>query len=1071
MNIAHTDLDAEKEKNELTIINTNARSLCPKIDSLVECFGELQAQIAVVTETWFRDGPALDEDLSDLEHATGLAALTLNRPPNPNTGVSHGGVAVFFKKSFASFKKVQIPNPDNFEVLPLIGTMRGSSRKIVVLAVYIPPNYLVPRGRQCLEYIETCVMEVKNKFRDPYIVVAGDVNQWDLSSALQEFPDLSEVAVGPTRGDREIDRLFCNMTRGVTESGTVPPLETESDEKSDHRIAYVTTKLPRREEFEWVTYTYRHFTQEAEADFGSWVVMHDWSSVLQAVGSDNKAAAFQSDLDLAMDVFFPLRTTRRKSTDLPWINRAIKKRIRRRYKIYKKEGRSPLWKRLKKTTDRMIRERRDIYMNKKKIQLTAEDANRSFFRLVKAFNTPEKPQNFDVRTLCPGRSDSEVAEELAVFFNRISAEFDPLAEADVPRAPPRTIPFLQTHEVASRIKHFRKPKSMVKGDLFPSTVTKFSDFLAIPLCNIYNEVISTHVWPVKWKVEYVTIIPKTAHPESFGDLRNISCTLLASKILESYVLEWAMEEVATKTNQYGGVKGCSGTHMIMKVWQKILANLEDRRAATILTSIDYAKAFNRLSFQKCLTSFAKLGATLPILKLLATFLTDRTMCVRVQNSWSAPRPVTGGCPQGSILGVFLFNVTTDDLEEDSPYILEAERPVIEIDDGFLNARADNPEDHYRPGWDSESASGSSDGSFHTANESFDSEGSDQLELVSSPMADPPDLDADLSPIPRADVLDVRLSDRDNNPATRRVIYSSEEDLTPPPEPTSTCLGAWHQKQVEVDKYVDDNLQEECVSFENAPESVTGGVTTRNKHAVGSQNAFRHIVRRAEAKGMKVNTSKTGLLCVSDALNFRATAYIEDRDGNRIESGTGLKVLGWHFSERPTVTAQIESLKKKFRQRYWVLRHLKKNGFSPEELLRVYTSMVRPVADYMQEIYHSMLTDSQDEQIDRLQTHALRVIYGSSLSARRLRDLSGLPTLRSRRIEQCDKFARKCFDSDRFHHWFPLKEKTRSTRAGDEFREDYARCKRLYDSPLFYMRRRMNGKEGKKYGERYKEYRK
>lgn len=32
--------------------------------------------------------------------------------------------------------------------------------------------------------------------------------------------------------------------------------------------------------------------------------------------------------------------------------------------------------------------------------------------------------------------------------------------------------------------------------------------------------------------------------------------------------------------------------------------------------------------------------------------------------WSGPLPVSGGCPQGSILGVWLFNVTTYDQEDD-----------------------------------------------------------------------------------------------------------------------------------------------------------------------------------------------------------------------------------------------------------------------------------------------------------------------------------------------------------------------------------------------------------------------
>ena len=161
-------------------------------------------------------------------------------------------------------------------------------------------------------------------------------------------------------------------------------------------------------------------------------------------------------------------------------------------------------------------------------------------------------------------------------------------------------------------------------------------------------------------MEHVTVIPKCSNPETFGDLRNISCTNFVSKVLESYVLEWAQEEVTIKFTQFGGVRGCSGLHLIIKVWQKILENLEDRRAAT----------FNRLSFQHCLTSFKRLGASTQVLRLLAAFLSGQQMRVRVGHTWSRAREVPGGVrvPQRSILGVFLFNVTTDDLEKGSDYV-------------------------------------------------------------------------------------------------------------------------------------------------------------------------------------------------------------------------------------------------------------------------------------------------------------------------------------------------------------------------------------------------------------------
>ena len=1055
-----------KKKDTLTIINTNSRSLCPKIDSLVQCFKELDVDIAVITETWLKDGVPLDDDLRDLEIGAGLGSLVLNRKPNPRTGDSHGGVGIFYRKAIGNFKPVPLFNPDCFEVLPSIATIKGSARKLVVMAAYIPPNYPVPRAKQCLEYIENCIIDIKRIYRDPYIVVAGDFNQWEIDQALAEFVDLREVHVGPTRGDRAINRLFCNMTSGMSASGTVPPLETapEGDgpsSRSDHLVTYMTTKLPRREAFEWVTYTYRQYSDEARDAFGGWVVLHDWMEVITAEGSHEKAVAYQATIDSAMDRFFPLRTVRKKSTDLPWMTKGIKKKIRRRKRIYRKEGFSLVWRRLKKTIDDTLKERKRKYMERKKQELTAEDANRYFFRLVKSFNTPEKPQNFDVRALRPGVSDEDVAEELADFFNRISLEFDPLSDDQIPRTHDRRLPPIRTHEVSSRIKHFRKPKSMVKGDVFPAAITKYCDFFAIPLANIYSEIAVSGIWPATWKTEYVTVIPKTSSPESFGDLRNISCTLLASKIMESYVLDWATDEVTTKYNQYGGVRGCSGTHLIIKVWQKILSNLEDRRAATALTSIDYAKAFNRLSFQHCLKSFAKKGSSTSVIRLLASFLSGRSMQVRVGSSWSRPRSITGGCPQGSILGVFLFNVTVDDLEDGSAFVSNPGAPEPEMEEDFYRIPADNPEGFL-------DATGHSDDTFHSALSDPDQE--IPLTAASSPgtiLPSPP-----ASPMLARGAFRLRLNSSSDVPFDRRINYSSEGDLTPPPEPTQTCLGQWRTLPVDVDKYVDDNIQEERINMENAVRTLSQNTELRTKHAVATQNVFRHVIREAERKGMKVNAGKTNMICISDSLTFKAACYIEDSDGVRIDSSPKMKVLGFHFSERPTVEAYIAVLTRRFRERYWTLRHLKHNGFGSADLVRVYTSIIRPVADYMQEVYHPMLTDRQDENIERLQNHALKCIYGPRLSGRRMREMAELPTLRDRRIEACDKFAAKCVDCPRFGHWFPRKEVRRSTRktTGQEFLEEFARCDRLYYSPIFYMRRRLNGKPGKICGVRNAEYR-
>ena len=94
-------------------------------------------------------------------------------------------------------------------------------------------------------------------------------------------------------------------------------------------------------------------------------------------------------------------------------------------------------------------------------------------------------------------------------------------------------------------------------------MTKFADFLAIPLTDIYNTIVSTKLWPAVWKEEYVTVIPKKNCPTSINHLRNISCAKLASKIFETYVLDWLKKKVPLKWNQFGSIKGCGMDHLLI----------------------------------------------------------------------------------------------------------------------------------------------------------------------------------------------------------------------------------------------------------------------------------------------------------------------------------------------------------------------------------------------------------------------------------------------------------------------------------------------------------------------------
>ena len=155
------------------------------------------------------------------------------------------------------------------------------------------------------------------------------------------------------------------MSRSLTSYGTFAPLETEDSRRSDHRGAYCTVTLKRKEAFQWESYSYQHRSAKAEEDFKAWIVMHDWNEVITAEGSNRITNKHQNTLSWAIEMFFPLKTTRKTSTDLPWLNKRILKLITNRKRLFvSEEGqRTDTWKAEKKRIDGIIRERKRRYMD------------------------------------------------------------------------------------------------------------------------------------------------------------------------------------------------------------------------------------------------------------------------------------------------------------------------------------------------------------------------------------------------------------------------------------------------------------------------------------------------------------------------------------------------------------------------------------------------------------------------------------------------------------------------------------------------------------------------------------
>ena len=267
-------------------------------------------------------------------------------------------------------------------------------------------------------------------------------------------------------------------------------------------------------------------------------------------------------------------------------------------------------------------------------------------------------------------SDEECSERIAQHFSSISQEFPPLDVNCLPERvqtklqcndPP---PVITDYEAYRKIQSAKKPRSGVPNDLPKLIVQEFSPELAVPISRIINSISRTGEWPRQWKLEYVTPIGKVPMPESEDDLRPISLTPFFSKVTEHFVVMWLMTYIKKKIDfrHYGGLKGNSITHYLIEFINFILSCQDSAdQTAVLAVMVDFSKAFNRQNHNLLITKLSDMGVPAWLLRIVMAFLTDRRMLVRYRGKESGVKPLPGGGPQGTLLGLLLFIVLINDV--------------------------------------------------------------------------------------------------------------------------------------------------------------------------------------------------------------------------------------------------------------------------------------------------------------------------------------------------------------------------------------------------------------------------
>ena len=142
--------------------------------------------------------------------------------------------------------------------------------------------------------------------------------------------------------------------------------------------------------------------------------------------------------------------------------------------------------------------------------------------------------------------------------------------------------------------------------------------LASPVTIIFNAVFKEGKWPEACREKTKVVIPKVANPETLADFCNISCNPFLYKVLEGVGLDDLRDVISPEPVQYGGIKGCSVDHLLVNLFDTILEPME-ARASSVVLSIEYKGAFNRLDHKECLSQLQWLGATQTMINLTPSF--------------------------------------------------------------------------------------------------------------------------------------------------------------------------------------------------------------------------------------------------------------------------------------------------------------------------------------------------------------------------------------------------------------------------------------------------------------------